>query len=72
MSIENVVNAIDIAVHKLPYMISLYKQSKDEADKMQHTRQHLLHHIESLNYETAFSIGQQRKVQKYKRLLVKG
>ena len=39
MSIENVVNAVDIDIHKLPYMESLYRQAKDEVDKMQRTRQ---------------------------------
>ena len=33
MSIEKVVNAVDIAADKLPYMESLYKQVKDEVDK---------------------------------------
>jgi hypothetical protein len=41
MSIAQVVNAVEIAVHKLPYMESLYKQANDEAEKMQHTIQRL-------------------------------
>src|SRR5215212_3609767 len=32
MSIEQVVNAADIDIHKLPYMESLYRQVKDEVD----------------------------------------
>jgi hypothetical protein len=38
MSIEQVVNAVDIAIHKLPYMEALYGQVKEQVDKMQHTR----------------------------------
>jgi hypothetical protein len=29
MSIEEVVNAVDTAIHKLPYMENLYRQAKD-------------------------------------------
>ena len=36
MSIEQVVNAVDIAIHKLPYMESLYGQVKEQVDKMQY------------------------------------
>jgi hypothetical protein len=38
MSIEQVVNAVDIAIHKLPYMETLYRQIKDEVNKLQYTR----------------------------------
>jgi hypothetical protein len=34
MSIAQVVNAVEITIHKLPYMESLYKQVKDEVDKL--------------------------------------
>jgi hypothetical protein len=34
MSIEKVVDAIDIAIHKLPYMESLYRQIKDDVNKL--------------------------------------
>jgi len=34
ISIEQVVNAVDTAIHKLPYMESLYEQVKDQAEKM--------------------------------------
>ena len=44
MSTEQVVNLVDIAVHKLPHMESLYRQAKDQVNKMQLTRQHLLDH----------------------------
>jgi hypothetical protein len=45
MSIEQVVNAVEIAIHKLPYMKSLYRQAKDQAEKMQHTIQRLANDI---------------------------
>jgi hypothetical protein len=45
MSIEQVVHAIDTAIHKLPYMENLYLQAKDEAEKMQCTRQGLANDI---------------------------
>ena len=34
MSIEQVVNAVEIAIHKLPYMESLYEQVGEQVDKM--------------------------------------
>jgi predicted transcriptional regulator len=64
MSIEQVVNVVEIAIHKLPYMESLYRQAKDQAEKMQHTIQRLANDIEtrknkiSLLDQTAFSIEQ--------------
>jgi predicted HTH domain antitoxin len=51
MSIENVVNAVEIARDKLPYMENLYKQVKDEVEKLQHTRQRLVSDIEDLKYK---------------------
>jgi AraC-like DNA-binding protein len=48
MNIEQVVNAVDIAIHKLPYMEGLYKQLKDEVDKMQRTRQRLENYLHKL------------------------
>jgi hypothetical protein len=53
MSIENGVNTIDIDIHKLPYMESLYKQAKDEVDKMQRTRQETENYLHNLNDEIA-------------------
>jgi hypothetical protein len=38
MSIKQVVNAVDTAINKLPYMEGLYNQLKDELDKMQSTK----------------------------------
>src|SRR5918994_6656432 len=67
MSIEQVVNVVDIAIHKLPYMETLYKQLKDEVDRLQYIRQGLLNDIAALKYKisildkTAFSIEQDSK-----------
>jgi hypothetical protein len=67
MSIEQVANALDIAIHKLPYMESLYKQLKDEVDKLQYTIQVLLKDIDALKYKlsildrTAFACEQNCK-----------
>jgi uncharacterized lipoprotein YehR (DUF1307 family) len=51
MSIEQVVNAAEIAVNRLPYMGSLYIQAKDEAEKMQRTIQRLENDIEGRKYK---------------------
>jgi chromosome segregation ATPase len=62
MSIEQVVNVVEIAIHKLPYMESLYQQAKDQAEKMQRTIQRLTTDIRTLESKisildkTAFSI----------------
>jgi hypothetical protein len=53
MTIDQVVNAVDIAIHKLPYMETLYRQAKDQAEKMQHTRQGLVNDIQALKYKTS-------------------
>jgi septal ring factor EnvC (AmiA/AmiB activator) len=41
MSKEQVAKVVETATHKLPYTESLYKQAKDQAEKMQHTIQRL-------------------------------
>jgi hypothetical protein len=46
MSIEQVVNVVEIAIHKLPHMENLYGQAKDQAEKMQRTIQRLKNDIE--------------------------
>jgi hypothetical protein len=51
MSVEQVVNVVEIAIHKLPYMESLYREVKDEAEKMQHTRQNLSNDIEARKHK---------------------
>jgi hypothetical protein len=67
MSIEQVANLVDIAIHKLPYMESLYKQVKDEVDKLQCIRHYLSNDIKSLEHKisildkTAFSSEQECK-----------
>jgi hypothetical protein len=67
MSIDQVVNVVDIAIHKLPHMESLYEQVKDQVDKMQRTRQGLENDIEdrknkiSLLDKIAFSCEQECK-----------
>ena len=39
MTIDKVTNAVDIAIHKLPYMEDLYKQVTHEVDNFQRIRQ---------------------------------
>ncbi|HKG71092.1 MAG TPA: hypothetical protein VKA87_04285, partial [Nitrososphaeraceae archaeon] len=64
MSREQVVNAVNTAIHKLPYMENLYEQVTDQIDKMQRTRQGLVNDIAGLERKlsvldkTAFSIEQ--------------
>jgi flagellar biosynthesis/type III secretory pathway ATPase len=49
MNIEQVDNAVDIAIHKLPRMEGLYKQARDETQKMQYTMQHFSNEVVVLN-----------------------
>jgi predicted DNA-binding protein YlxM (UPF0122 family) len=51
MSIEQVVNVVEIDIHKLPYMESLYEQVRDQVDKMQHIRQRLVNDIAAREYK---------------------
>jgi septal ring factor EnvC (AmiA/AmiB activator) len=51
MSIEQVANAVDIAIHKLPHMETLYRQAKDQAEKIQHTIQRLENDIAAKEYK---------------------
>jgi hypothetical protein len=53
MTIEQAVNAIEIAANRLPHMDSLYKQAKEEVDKMQRTRQQLENYLHKLKEEIA-------------------
>jgi hypothetical protein len=77
MNIAQVVNAVEIAIHKLPHMESLYKQLKDEVDKLQYIRQRLVNDIRALERkislldQTAFSIEQdcRRKHQEIQELI---
>ena len=67
MSVDQVVNVVDIAIHKIPYMDSLYRQAKDQAEKMQCTIQRLANDIRALERKisildaTAFSSEQECK-----------
>ena len=67
MGIKQVINVVDIAIHKLPYMESLYEQVKDQVDKMQRTRQGLVNDTRALELKisildnTAFSSEQECK-----------
>ena len=47
VSIEQLVNAVDIAANKLPYMEILYEQVKEQVGNMQCTRQGLVNDIEA-------------------------
>jgi hypothetical protein len=51
MSIEQVVNVVEIAIHKLRYMETLYRQIKDEVNKLQYTRQSLVNDIEARKHK---------------------
>ena len=51
MTIAQVANSVEIAIHKLPYMESLYQQAKDQAEKMQRTVQRLANDIRALEHK---------------------
>jgi DNA-binding CsgD family transcriptional regulator len=51
MTIDQVVNAVDIAVNRLPHIETLYKQAKDQAENMQRTIQRLANDIEAKKYK---------------------
>jgi hypothetical protein len=76
MSRKQVVNAVDTAIHKLSYMENLYRQTKDQTEKMQHTIQRLANDVRALEYKisildkTAFSSEQEcrRKEQQIQEL----
>ena len=51
MNIELAVNAVEMAIHKLPHMDNLYRQVKHEVEKTVRTRQHLekdLHNLKDV------------------------
>jgi transposase len=54
ISIEQVVNVVEIAIHRLPYMENLYQQSKDQAEKMQRTIQRLANDKDNDNSITKY------------------
>jgi predicted HTH domain antitoxin len=67
MSIMQVVNVVEIAIHKLPYMETLYRQAKEEAEKIQRIIQRLTNEIEDRKHKIsildkiAFSCEQECK-----------
>jgi len=77
MSIEQLANAVEIAVNRLPHMESLYIQAKDQAKKMQCTIQRLASDIRAFELKIsildkiAFSIEQdyRRKHQEIQELI---
>jgi predicted DNA-binding protein YlxM (UPF0122 family) len=77
MNIEQVYNAVDIAANKLPHMETLYKQAKDQEEKVQLTIQRLVNHIMALEHKIsildniAFSSEQEcrRKQQEIQELI---
>jgi septal ring factor EnvC (AmiA/AmiB activator) len=48
MSIEQVVNAVYAAIHKLPYIENLYEQVKEQVEKIQRTKQGLVNDVAAL------------------------
>jgi DNA-binding CsgD family transcriptional regulator len=67
MSIDQVANAVDTDINRLPHMESLYEQVKDQVDKMQRTIQRLANDIRALERKISildkivFSSEQERK-----------
>ena len=67
MTTDHVTNAVEIDIHKLPYMEDLYKQVIHGVDNLQCLSQELINHIEALKYKlsildkTALSAEQERK-----------
>jgi hypothetical protein len=53
MSIEQIANVVEISLHKLPYMESLYDQAKREVDRLEEKRDYVLFNINSLKKELA-------------------
>jgi septal ring factor EnvC (AmiA/AmiB activator) len=51
MSIKQIANAVDTDIDRLPYMETLYRQTKDQAEKMQRTIQRLADDIRALEHK---------------------
>ena len=62
MSIEQIANVVEISLHKLPYMESLYDQAKREVDRLEEKRDYLLFNINSLKKELAEEEKRQRRM----------
>jgi hypothetical protein len=80
MSIDQFIDVVvDIAIHKLPYMESLYEQIKDEVNNMQRTRQGLVNHIEARKsrisildkFHSLLNKSAGENIKKYRNLLIK-
>ena len=67
MSIEQVVNAVDTAANKLPYMEDLHRQVKEEVNKLRGEKLYLLNEVDFLTskvsrlQETLYSLEQNCK-----------
>jgi hypothetical protein len=53
MSIEQIARVVEISLHRLPYMESLYEQAKREVDRLVEKRDYLLFDRNSLKKELA-------------------
>ena len=62
MSIEQIANVVEISLHKLPNMESLYDQAKREVDRLEEKRDYLLFNINSLKKELAEEEKRQRRM----------
>jgi hypothetical protein len=51
MGMEHIANVVEISLHKLPYMESLYDQAKREVDRLEEKRDYMLFNINSLEKE---------------------
>jgi hypothetical protein len=60
MSIEQIANVVEISLHKLPNMESLYDQAKREVERLVEKRDYLLFNINSLKKELAEEEKRQR------------
>jgi hypothetical protein len=64
MNIEQVVNAVDTAANRLPYMEDLYRQAKEEVDNLKDRKLYLLKDVDFLSAkisrlkETIYSLEQ--------------
>ncbi|MDQ3938940.1 MAG: hypothetical protein M3213_00240 [Thermoproteota archaeon] len=62
MSIEQIANVVEISLHKLPNMESLYDQAKREVERLVEKRDYLLFNINSLKKELAEEENRQRRM----------
>ena len=62
MSIEQIANVVEISLHRLPNMESLYDQAKREVERLVEKRDYLLFNINSLKKELAEEEKRQRRM----------